>query len=161
MPGAKPRAVQIHGANDQVNGVTKTTVGGKEALDVNFAGSSTAPGTVIGTVDTLEEAITAKNVIASASGDTIVHTPTAGKKIRLWWYNMAALPSNAGHVIAALKFAAGGTPFNRTPLSQYGAATAHSFKAGRSYVEGAVGEALIVNLDSANTVYVNIDFEEI
>lgn len=112
-------------------------------------------------VDETNAAITAKNVIATLSGDTTVHTPTAGKKIRLWWYNMAAHPANAGHVIAALKFAAGGIPFNRTPLSQYGAATAHSFKSGRSYVEGAVNEALIVNLDSANPVYVNVDFEEV
>lgn len=107
-----------------------------------------------------EFGITALNVIATTLGDTVVATPTSGKKIRLWWYNMAAHPNNGAHVVASLKFGSGGTAFNKTPLSQYGAATAHSFKSGRSYIEGDTDDPLYVTLDANQAVYVNIDYEE-
>jgi len=111
--------------------------------------------------DPKERVIIALAANTNTSGDTIVATPASGKKIRLWWYNMGAHPANSAHVVAGLKFGVSGTPFNETPLSQYGAATAHSFKSGRSYIEGAVDESLYIALDTAQLVYVNIDYEEI
>lgn len=99
---------------------------------------------------------------ANTIGDTAAIVPSAPEKaIRLWWYNLGADPANGGHVVAALKFGAGGTPFYKTGLSQYGAATAHSFKAGRSFFQGAAGETLFVNLSAPQTVYGNFDYEEV
>lgn len=108
-----------------------------------------------------ESEITPLHKTFTSSGATIFVTPAAGKRIRLWWYNLGADPANGAHVIAALRFGVAGTDFYKTALSQYGAATAHSFKAGRSYHQGAVDESLYVNLSAAQTVYGNIDYEEV
>ncbi|MFA6204214.1 MAG: hypothetical protein WC710_13640 [Gallionella sp.] len=101
------------------------------------------------------------SVNTSASGNYAVHTPAAGKAVRLWWYQMAALPTNSAAVIAGLRFGAAGTLFGTTPLSQYGGAIAHHFRDGRAYVQGAADEVLYVNLSAAQTVYVNVETEEV
>ena len=108
-----------------------------------------------------EGAITAKAVTATASGTTTLHTPSAGNAIRLWWYNMGCNPDAGASVVVGLRWTTGGTDFFSTKLSQYGGQISHSFKAGRSYVQGGVDEALVANLDSAQTVYFNFDYEEI
>ncbi len=106
--------------------------------------------------------VTPLHKTATDSGNTSVIAPSDGTKaIRLWWYNLGADPGNSAHVVAALRFGAAGTDFYKTALSQYGAATAHSFKAGLSYHQGAAGEALFINLNVAQTVYCNIDYEEV
>ncbi|HEX6215264.1 MAG TPA: hypothetical protein VFZ38_10620 [Vicinamibacterales bacterium] len=102
-----------------------------------------------------------RSYTSSTSGPTIAYTPTSGKSIRLAWYHLAASPSNGSPVTAGLRFGAGGTDFVSAPLSQYGGALAHSPKAGRSYYQGAVNEALYLNLSAAQAVTLNIDVEEV
>lgn len=110
-------------------------------------------------VNVLEGMIVPLHVTAVSSGETLILTPTSGKSIRLWWYNIGADPANSAKVVVGLRFGSGGTDFYKTGLSQYGAATAHSFKAGKSYYQGGVDEALYINMSAAQTVYVNIDYE--
>lgn len=112
-------------------------------------------------VDDAEGAITPLHLTVSASGETSIVQPASGKSIRLWWYNIGADPANSANVVASFRFGTGGTDFFKTGLSQYGAASGHSFKAGKSYYQGGVDESLYVNLSAAQTVYVNIDYEEI
>jgi len=109
----------------------------------------------------VERPIIPKSVKTSSAGTTLIAAPTSGKSIRLWWYNISANPSNSANVEASLRFTTTGLDFYKTSLSQYGAATAHSFKAGDAYYQGGVNESLYLNLDNAQTVYVNIDYEEV
>lgn len=106
-------------------------------------------------------AVTPKSVAASAAGANLIVTPSAGKAVRLWWYNIGAHPSNGAHVVAGLRFTASGVDFFNTALSQYGASASHSFKAGKSYHQGGADESLYVNLSTAQTVFCNIDYEEV
>lgn len=92
---------------------------------------------------------------------TVIVGPNSGKSIRLWWYNISANPGNSQNSVVSLRFGTGGVDFYKTALSQYGAATAHSFKAGKSYYQGPVDTALYINCDVAQTIYVNIDYEEV
>ncbi len=114
-----------------------------------------------GSVNVIEGAITPKHVTANTTGETTIITPTSGNAIRLWWYNIAADPANTGHVTIGLRFGTGNTDFYKVGLSQYGAATAHSFKSGKSFHQGAVDQPLLINLSGNQTTYVNIDYEEV
>jgi len=105
--------------------------------------------------------IIAKAVDAPNAATTTIATPASGKAIRLWWYNIGAHPTNTAPVVVSLRFGDAGTDFYKTALSQYGAATAHSFKSGKSFVQGAVDQPLVLNKDVAQMVYVNIDYEEV
>jgi hypothetical protein len=112
-------------------------------------------------VDITENVTIARHVTVAAAEETIVVTPASGKAIRLWWYSVTASANNTSMVVVGLRFGAGGTDFFRTSLSMHGQGMAHSFRAGHSYYQGAVNQALIVNLDSAQTIFVNIDYQEV
>ena len=88
-------------------------------------------------------AIIAKTVDSATSAPLTIVTPSAGKSIRLWWYNIGAHPLNSAPVVVSLRFGSAGTDFYKTALSQYGAATAHSFKSGKSYVQGLLQAEMI------------------
>ncbi|HEX4843182.1 MAG TPA: hypothetical protein VFV57_05885 [Limnobacter sp.] len=105
--------------------------------------------------------VSTKAINTSTAGNTVVVTPSSGKAVRLWWYNITADADNTAKVVSGLRFGAAGAFIYRSSLSKYGQGTAHSFKSGNSYVQGAVDEALFVNLDVAQLVYVNIDYEEV
>lgn len=106
--------------------------------------------------------VTPKKLKAIASGESVVVAPAAGNAIRLWWYSLCAKATNGAEVEVGLRFGAGQTDFFQASLSQYGGIFSHSFKAGENaYHQGGVDQPLIVNLDSAQTVYVNIDYEEV
>ena len=77
----------------------------------------------------------------SASGNNTLITPAAGKKLRT--YYLAYNPSAA--VEAAFRFGAAGGLFLRNDLTTAGSIVAKDFGDFR-YVEGAVDEALILNL---------------
>ncbi len=94
-----------------------------------------------------------------SAGDNTVHTPAAGKKIRLLFFGYSAGANVAG-VLVGLRFGAG-TVFDRQYLIAPGQPYARNVKAGDGYVEGGVDEPLVVNLDAAQTVYVNIEYEEV
>ena len=108
-----------------------------------------------------EGAITPIAVTATAAGTAVCITPSSGKAIRLWWYNVGAHPSNTAPVLAGLRFGIGGTDFFKAALSQYGASASHSFKAGKSYYQGPVDTPLYINLNTAQTVLGNFDYQEI
>lgn len=107
-----------------------------------------------------EAAITALSTTTSTIGAQNVVTPASGKKIRLYWWGLSASPDNTATNIVSLRWTTTGTDFVKVPLSQYGGIFAHSYKGGRAYVEGAVDEALAINLSSAQSVTLNIDYEE-
>lgn len=101
-----------------------------------------------------------KSLTTAAIGDTALHAPAAGKSVRLYWYHIAANPSNGAPVVAALRFGANAL-FNVVPLSQYGGSAAHQIRAGRGYVQGAPDEVLYANLSAAQTTYFNVETEEV
>lgn len=136
--------------HDNLNANTNLQVG-----DTDVSVSNPVP------TDAIEGAITAVSETVTASGETAVITPSAGKAVRLWWYNINADPGNSAHVVAGLRFGTGAADFFKISLSQYGGAIAHGYKAGRAFVQGAADEPLIVNLSAAQTVYCNFDCEEV
>ena len=114
-----------------------------------------------GSANVAEGAVTPETVTASATGETTVVSPSAGKAIRLWWFHLQAKSTNSAEVTASLRFGSGSADFFTTDLSQYGGGIAHNYKAGRGYHQGAADQPLIVNLSAAQTVYANVDYEEI
>lgn len=88
----------------------------------------------------------------SASGNTDLVTPTSGKAIRLKWVAFSAPEGNGAEVIVTIKI--GTDILYMWPL---GASCAFSHGAVR---EGAVDEPLTINLSTAQTVYVNYEYEE-
>lgn len=88
----------------------------------------------------------------SASGDTTVYTPTAGKAIRLKWLGLSSPSTNTANTTATVKL--GGVALYKWEMGAPGG-FAHSFVR-----EGAVNAVLVVNLSAAQTVQVNFDLEE-
>lgn len=96
--------------------------------------------------------VTGTPVTVSASGDTTIFTPSAGKRVRLKWIGLSSPSSNTASVLVTVKL--GGSPIYLWDMNAPGA-FAHS-----SVREGPVDGALSVNLSSAQTVRVNIDVGE-
>lgn len=112
------------------------------------------------TVNVESETFTKKTVSASSSGNNTIHTPASGKKIRLYFFGYSAGSSVTG-VLAGLRFAAAGTIFDQQYLVAPGQPYARNIQSGKRYVDGAVDEALVLNLSAAQTVYTNVELEEI
>lgn len=102
----------------------------------------------------------AKTAPANTIGTTIVHTPAAGKKVRITYYNLNADAGNAAAVTASLRFGVAGADLVKASLVA-GAILARNIGAGKRYFEGAINESLIVNLSAAQLVNVNIEYAEI
>lgn len=102
-------------------------------------------------VDTLTKA----SVLANTSGDTTLVNP-GGQSVRLYFFGYSASSSNGSPVLAALRFGSNAAFDNQylSPSQPY----ARNIGAGRKYIQGAAGEALIVNLSAAQTVYCNIEY---
>jgi hypothetical protein len=103
---------------------------------------------------------TKKTVTASTAGNNTLHTPASGKKIRLYFFGYSAGADVTG-LVAALKFTTSGTVFDRQYLIAAGQPYARNIQAGKRYIDGGVDEALILNLDVSQTVYCNVELEEI
>ena len=112
-------------------------------------------------VSPLSAEIIPVSITTSSSGTTTLITPSSGASIRLYWFGLAGNPGNTDTVIASLRWTAGGQDFLAVPLSKYGGMFAHSYGGGNSYVQGEVDEALILNLNAAQTVTANLDYQEI
>lgn len=112
-------------------------------------------------IELQDESVSAKRLDTSSSGTNVVHTPAAGKRIRLFWVGLSGNPSNGAPVKVGIRFTTGGTDFLEVWLSQYGGAFAHFYKGGESFVLGGVDEPLVANLSAAQNVLVNIDYEEV
>ena len=104
--------------------------------------------------------VSAKALTVSGNGDNTVHTPAAGKKIRLYYASLNADDANSAAVIAILKFGAGGAALYKYSLGA-GGIWARNISAGRRHIDGAVDQALILNLSAAQSVHVSIEYEEV
>lgn len=90
----------------------------------------------------------------STSGDHDVYVPVSGYRVRLKWVGFSSPDSNTATVLATLKWSGATGSIYAWDLSAPGA-FAHG-----TVREGAVDEKLVVNLDGAQTVRVNLDVEE-
>jgi hypothetical protein len=99
------------------------------------------------------------SVTASTSGDTQLVAPASGKSIRLHYLALNADASNSAAVTAALKFGSGALIF-KLSLSA-GSLFGRNIGAGRRYIQGAVNEALSLNLSGSETVNATIEYEEV
>lgn len=92
----------------------------------------------------------------SSSGDTAIYTPQAGKRVRLIWAGLTAPSTNTADVVATLKWDRGANPNIYTLNLSAPGAFAH-----RTRREGPRDGVLVLNLNAAQTVQVNLDVEEI
>lgn len=107
-----------------------------------------ALGGEIDVADSGEREYTHVVATVTASGDTTVHTPAAGKRIRLRW--LYAINDPAATTAPLIKVKLGGTEVYRVwALSK------------RQVVTGPTNGALVVNLSTTGTVAVTAILEEI
>lgn len=96
--------------------------------------------------------------VVNASGDTVLHTPAAGKRIRWSWVGLVTV-ENSASVEVTLGFGTGGGPITTE---------VYKLKMGKTFAfahgmvrEGAVDQDLTINLSAGSQpVYVNYDLEE-
>lgn len=92
---------------------------------------------------------------ASGSGNNTVVTPSSGKRLRIYYLSYNPLAA----VEAAYRFGAAGTLFLRNNVTA-NSVIAKDFGDLR-YLQGAVDEALILNLSSAVTTNWNAFYQEV
>jgi hypothetical protein len=94
--------------------------------------------------------------LANTIGDNTLHTPVAGKRIRLYWIGLSTSQDNTAENLAIVKLTdADGTTKYRWRLGNPGA-----FVGGRT-IEGNADEPLILNLATTDGVDWNVDLEEV
>jgi hypothetical protein len=94
--------------------------------------------------------------VVSTIGDNTLHTPTSGKKVRLYWIGLSTSQDNTAENLIQVKLTdADGTVKYRWRMGNPGA-----FVGGRT-IEGAVDEPLILNLATTDPVDWNVDLEEV
>lgn len=136
---------------------------GANAASVSAAGAVKVDGSAViqpTTATVVEATQPVISVTASASGNNTILTPPAGKKVRLYYFSLSADGANTADVVAFLRFAAAGTGKHKVSLAAK-AIFARNIGGGKRYIEGAVNEALIVNLSAAQSVHVSIEYDEI
>lgn len=108
------------------------------------------------------ETLVKGTVTASTSGDNVVYTPSAGKKVRLFFFGYSAGSSVTGCLVG-LKLAGynGGAVFDQQYLSAAGQPYARNIQGGKRYIEGEADGVLTVELSASQTVYVNYEVEEV
>lgn len=106
------------------------------------------------------QTLTKKTVTASASGPNTIHTPAAGKKVRLYYLGYSAGATVSG-VLVGMRFTAGGADFDNQYLISPGQPFGRNIQAGKRYIDGGTDELLVVNLSAAQTVYCNVELEEV
>ena len=98
---------------------------------------------------------------ATSSGDNSIIIPDASKRIRLYYIMLNADGSNTTDVTVTVKFGAGGDPKYKLSLRK-GAIFARNIGAGRRYIEGGVGEALVFSLSTAvNGLHWSVEYEQV
>ena len=96
-------------------------------------------------------------VTATASGDTILRTPTTGKKTRVRYISF----NNAGAVDITVYFKSATTGNVYQQLLRPGSIFATAIGLNNNYHELAVNEICYVNLSATGTVYCTIRYEEV
>ena len=91
--------------------------------------------------------------IITASGDTILHTPTSGKACRLRWIGIKAPKTNNAEVIINIKL---GSTVIYTWILGNPDVFAHS-----TIRVGNINENLVINKSNTQTLYVNFDLDEV
>lgn len=113
-------------------------------------------------VDVQKTALIKRTITASSSGDTTVHAPASGKKIRLYFFGYSAGSSVSGCLVQLkLEGYNEGNVFDAQYLSAAGQPYARNIKAGDGYIEGEADGVLEVALSADQNVYVNYEIEEI
>lgn len=153
-------------------GSTKVSLGDSTASigEVKLTdGSGNAVTSAITAVAGAERGLTARVVAeslsptassASSSGDNTIFTPDSGEITRVHYISLSADGANSADVTAIVKFGAGGSANYKVSLKA-GAIFARNIGAGKRYMQGAVDEALIVNLSAAQTVHVSVEAESV
>lgn len=98
--------------------------------------------------------ITGYTGTVSASGDTTIRTPAAGKTITLKWVGMSSPDNNPNSTVVTVKL--GGNAVFTWDFSKNGGAMAH----GTVRNDGGVNGALVINLSVAATVRYNFEVSE-
>lgn len=154
---------KIYQFNDPALGATISGTEGNQVVTLTFDTTSMADTDrlQIWVIDPKSvQTLTKKTVTASSSGTNTIHTPAAGKKVRLYYLGYSAGATVTG-VLVGMRFTAGGTDFDNQYLVTPGQPFGRNIQAGKRYIDGGTNEALVVNLSAAQTVYVNIEIEEI
>ena len=110
-------------------------------------------------VNTNKGVVSAVTVTANTSGVTAIKTPTAGKALRVYLIVLSAGAGNTANVDAGLKWGSG-TEFNKVSLAP-GINVPVNLGAADIYIQGAINEAINVNLSAAQTVIATIYSEEV
>ena len=118
-------------------------------LAVLVDGVAVSDSNAIPTADSAEREYTHVTATVTASGDTTVHTPAAGKAIRLRWVYVMTDPTSA--TVPLVKVSLGASEKYRI----YGGLQK------RQVTTGAADAALVVNLSAAGNVVVTAILEEI
>lgn len=120
------------GSNDRINPATE------ETLSELIAGQGVSKLT--------------KSLLASG----VVHTPTSGKKIRVY-ASRFSLTADATSV--SFRFTAGGTDHEKYVSPKTGGL--YGANNHPNYIEGGVDEVLYCEIDGATTIQINIDYLEV
>jgi hypothetical protein len=92
----------------------------------------------------------------TTAGDNTLHTPAAGKKIRLYWIALSSSQDNAAENLIQVKLTdSDGTVKYRWRMGNPGAF------AGSRTIEGNANEALVLELANTNGIDWNVDLEEV
>jgi hypothetical protein len=89
----------------------------------------------------------------SAAGDSVVRTPAAGKRLRIYWIGMSTSENNSAETKVTIKF---GTD----TLYIWNMSAPGAFSKGQMII-GELDEPLSVNLSQAQPVDVNITYDEV
>lgn len=118
--------------------------------------------------DVLEEFAPAVNVYQrrtralaltiNGAGDNTVKTPATGTRLILQYLCLSADGANTADVTATVKWSGGATLYKISLKA--GAIWARNIGAGRRVLDGAIDQALLVNLSAAQAVHVSHESEE-
>lgn len=127
-----------------------------DTVTVSMAGVSTESTVSSIKTNTDRVALIPLSGVASSSGNNLIVTPSASKKLRIYYlsYN-PALP-----VEAAYRFGTTGQLFLRNNLTTAGSIISKDFGDFR-YVQGAVDEPLYLNLSLAVSIIWNVFYVEV
>lgn len=107
-------------------------------------------------VEVAQDTYSAVTVDATASGDTTIVAIT--NSARLYYVSLSANGANSADVTAIVKI--GSSEKFKVSLKA-GSIFARNIGAGRHYLTGTAGDDIIVNLSTAQTVHVSVEYEDI
>ena len=104
--------------------------------------------------------IDAKAVTISSSGENTIHTPTSGRILGISYLCASADADNTASVTVGFRFGTGAPDLYKLSLAA-GCMWARAVGVGKRWLRlPATDVPLLVNLSSAQTVHVSIEYEE-